>query len=175
MLIVRGRCFGFHPSCHKANRILENLLWNWGKLKRPFVVYQEERIAQYKRAIVPRWLLRCYVHRIVCKCHLVQLGIHPQGWHRPGMLYSNFVESLSRSYKNPCGCDIYTWQYLVGCNNHTYNSEVAIKVSWVAISVLHDAPPSVQLEVSRWYTFLWLKVGNVHSLGINEGSAGRNG
>ena len=33
VLIVCGRCFGFHLSYDKANRTLEILFWNWSKLK----------------------------------------------------------------------------------------------------------------------------------------------
>ena len=100
-------------------------------------------MAEHKRDIVPRWLLGEYVHRNLCQSHLVQVGIYSQGWHRHGALYSNFVDSFSRSYKNPCGCEVYDCQYFVGCIKTTMNSEVATKLFWIAINVLHDAPPLV--------------------------------
>ena len=53
------------------------------------------------------------------------------------------VDNLSRSYKNPCGCEVSGWQYPVGCIKNIMNSEAANKLSWVAMIVLRDAPPSV--------------------------------
>ena len=41
VLVVRGRCFCSHGSCLAASRALENLLWNWSKTRRPFLVYKE--------------------------------------------------------------------------------------------------------------------------------------
>ena len=35
VLIVRGRCFGYHRNCFRANSVLENLLWNRSKMRRP--------------------------------------------------------------------------------------------------------------------------------------------
>ena len=141
VLIVRGCRFGFHSSHFRANRVLEHLFWNSYELKQPYVVYREDCEVNHKRDIVPRWLLGEYVHANFCQCHVV--GPHPRGWHRPGTLYSNFVDDLSRSYKEPCGCYVLGWQDLVGCIKNTMNSEVAIKLSWAAMNVLYDAPPSV--------------------------------
>ena len=35
VLIVRGRSFSANKVCFKANRALENLLWNWSNMGRP--------------------------------------------------------------------------------------------------------------------------------------------
>ena len=35
VLIVRGRCFVSNKFSFRANRVLENLLWNWSSMRRP--------------------------------------------------------------------------------------------------------------------------------------------
>ena len=41
VLIMRGRCFSSQEICFRANRTLENLMWNWSKMQRLYLVYQE--------------------------------------------------------------------------------------------------------------------------------------
>ena len=45
VLEVRGRCFGPNKFCLRANRILEDVLWNWACGGRPYLVYREGREA----------------------------------------------------------------------------------------------------------------------------------
>ena len=57
VLIVRGRCFGYQRNCFRgANSVLENLLWNWSKMRRPYVVYQEGKLATNDCDPVLGWL-----------------------------------------------------------------------------------------------------------------------
>ena len=82
VLIVHGRRFGHHRCYYHANIVLENLFWNWSKLKRPYVVYQENKVPYHKRDIVPQWFNKGFVYPDFCQCHVV--GHHCKGWHRPG-------------------------------------------------------------------------------------------
>ena len=141
VLIVRGRCFRSHKSYFKATRVLENLLWDWSRLKRPYVVYQEGKVAYHSQDPVPQWLLMDQILDSICQCKLT--GPHPQGWRRPGKLYSNFMDDLGQSYEEPCRCKVSNWQYPDGCTRNTMNSRIATSLCWIAMNALRDAPPSV--------------------------------
>ena len=68
--IVRGRCFGRHRNCFRANRALDKLLWNWSEMRRPYVVYMEDNMAISPGDFVPYWF-RTYKYRNLCQCHLL--------------------------------------------------------------------------------------------------------
>ena len=82
--IVRGRCFGHHRNCFTANRALENLLWNWSKLRRPYVAHEEYKMATCIGDSVPKWLGSVMIDWKCCQCCL--LGSYPKGRHRSGAL-----------------------------------------------------------------------------------------
>ena len=71
VLIVHGRCFSSSKVCFRANRMLEDLLWNWSKMRRPYVVYREGNDGIGDCDPVPAWLAHECVHRDFCQCHLV--------------------------------------------------------------------------------------------------------
>lgn len=66
MLIVRGRCCGNHRNCFCANSVLEDLLWNWSKMRRPYVVYQEGKTATSDCDPIPGWLTQECVYKDFC-------------------------------------------------------------------------------------------------------------
>ena len=152
MLIVRGRCFGHHDSYYRANVVLENLLWQWNELKRPFVVYQEERVPYHRRDVIPRWLITDWhlqTHRNFCQCHSV--GYDWPGWHRPGTLYSNFVHDLGMCYGDPGKCTQNVgWRYPYGWTKDMMNSEIAGMFSRIVMHALHRAPPPVPPRSEVW-------------------------
>ena len=90
VLIVRGRCFGDHRNCFRANRVLENLVWNWSKMRRPYVLYRD-RNAEIRNGCdpIPGWLTQECDYKNLCQCRLV--GADYQGWCRPGSLYGNVM------------------------------------------------------------------------------------
>ena len=66
VLIVRGRCFSSYGVCFRANRALENLLWNWFRMQRPYVVYREWYDGIGNGDLVPSWLVKGCVHKDFC-------------------------------------------------------------------------------------------------------------
>ena len=66
VLIVRGRCFSSNTVCFRANRVLADLLWNWSKMRRPYVVYGEGNGGIGDCDFVPAWLTHECVHRDFC-------------------------------------------------------------------------------------------------------------
>ena len=90
VLIVPGRCFCSHKSCHAASPVLENLLWHWSKTDRPYLVYKEGSKATVGGDLMPGWLSRrCWGDS--CQCNFVgrNKAFNRLGWHHPGSLYSN--------------------------------------------------------------------------------------
>ena len=71
VLVVRCRCFSTSKVYFRANRVLENLLWNWSKMGRPYVVYREGREVSGGGDPVPSWLSGECVHQDFCQCNLV--------------------------------------------------------------------------------------------------------
>ena len=63
VLVVCGRCFSSSNTCYRANRVLENVLWNWSKLGRPYVVYKEGGVDIGGGDPVPAWLNEFCVYR----------------------------------------------------------------------------------------------------------------
>ena len=147
VLIVRGRCFGDHKVCFRANRILEQLLWKSSKMRRPYVVYREgkEEHLHSGRSLgadpVPDWLRHECVYKDLCQCNLA--GPRHPDWHHPGSLYSNVVSRRRQLFKKQCGCSCTLWSLPFDCIKNTKNTDIAIKVSRVVIHVLSDVPPSV--------------------------------
>ena len=122
--------------------MLQILLWHWSGMRRPYVVYQGGNIGIAGVCdLLPGWLAKECVYKDLCQCHLV--GLRPQGWHRPGALYSNIVCRRSQLFERPCGLSHVGWKFLIGCNERTKNVEIAIKLSRVVMHVLTDVPPSV--------------------------------
>ena len=99
VLIVRGRCFGSNHCCHWANRILENLLWNWACVGRPYVVYNEGGEVSGGGGVVPKWLEGNCTYPDFCQCKLVG----GWSWHHPGSLYSNIVGRQHKFFGGNCG------------------------------------------------------------------------
>ena len=141
VLVVRGRCFSTNKVCFRANRVLENLLWNWSKMGRPYVVYQEGSEISGGRDPVPPWLAGECVYRDFCQCNLV--GRRHQGWHHPGALYSNIICRRHQLFEGRCGCSKVEWEFPSGCNKNIKNQEIAIRLSRIVIQVSSNAPPSV--------------------------------
>ena len=151
VLVVRGRRFSSNKVCFRANRVLDNLLWNWSKMRRPYVVYREGNEGIGDGVFVPAWFTHACVHRDFCRCHLV--GSRPQGWHHPGALYSNVVSRLHQLFERRCGCSHVHLPYPIGSNANTItqnktnknnkNAEIAVKLSTVFVHVLTDVPPVV--------------------------------
>ena len=150
VLIVRGPCFSSHTVCFRASRVLENLLWNWPRLGRPYLVYKEGNKGIGGGDPVPGWLDNWYVYRDFCQCHMLgrdALGEarFPQNevWHYPGTLFSNVLgrhhQLLGGSWRNLHA----NWPYPEGCNRNTMNAHVATKLSGLVMHVLGDVPPSV--------------------------------
>ena len=146
MVIVRERCFSDHRNCSRANRVLENLLWNWSKMRRLYMVYQDTNAeVPSGRDLLPGWFTQECVYKNLCQCQLV--GIDYQGWCRQGSLYSNVVCRRFHLFegRNDCtgGTGIYDslpWNYF---HRNANNREIAIGLSYVVLHVLRDAPPSV--------------------------------
>ena len=138
---MRGRCFSFNGPCFRANRVLENLLWNWSQMRRPYVVYQEGNEATSKCDPVPSWLTRECVYKDVCQCHVV--GPHLHDWHHPGALYSNVVSRRHQLFDRRCGCSQVGYEFPSGCIMNTKNLLIATRLPRAMLHVLTDAPPSV--------------------------------
>ena len=102
MLIVRGRCFSTHKFCFRANRVLENLLWNWSKMRRPYVVYRGGNDGTGDCDLVPAWLTHECVYKGFCQCNLV--GPRYNDWHHLGALYSNIVSRRHQLFEGRRGC-----------------------------------------------------------------------
>ena len=141
MLIVRGRCSSAHKVCFRANRPLENLLWNWSQMRRPYVVYREGNDGISDIDLAPAWLTHECVYKDFCQCHLV--GSSHKDWHRPGSLNSNVVGRRRRLFEKQCGCSHVQWSFPNGCNKNSKNSGIAIQLSRAMIHVLRDVLPSV--------------------------------
>ena len=141
ILNVLSRCFSSNKVCYRANRVLDNLLWNWSKMQRLYVVYQEGNDGIIGSDLVPPWLTRECVHRDFCQCHLVSVR-HPD-WHYPGSLHSNVVSRRHQLFERSCGCSQVPWPFPVGCNESTKNAEIATKLFRVVMDVLVDVPPAV--------------------------------
>ena len=71
VLIVRGRCFRSNKVSLRANRVLENVLWIWSSMRRPYVVHTEGRHDTPFADPIPDWLERENVYRHFCQCHLL--------------------------------------------------------------------------------------------------------
>ena len=141
MLVVRGRCFGIPSNCFRANRVLEYLLWSWSKMRRPYVLYQEGKLANSNCDFVPGWLTQECVYKDVCKCNVLIYA--DDDWHRPGSLYSNVVCRRFQLFERRCGCSHDNWRFPRGCGRNTKNREIANRLSWIVMHVLIDSPPSV--------------------------------
>ena len=153
ILIVRGRCFSDHHACFRANRVLENLLWNWDKLKRPYLVYQEGN--QTTGDPVPRWFDKTCGYNQFCQCNFVgrinSLGRvrfpGQPGWHYPGSLYINVLhrghQVAGYGGQQRCKFEQVECPYPDGCNKNTMNELIATKVTRMMIGVLKDRPLSV--------------------------------
>ena len=102
VFIVRGRCYSSSKVCFRANRVLEHVLWNWSKMRRPYVVYRGGNGGIGSGDFVPSWFAKECVHRSCCQCKLV--GSRHQGWHHPGALYSNVVSRRRQLFEKDCGC-----------------------------------------------------------------------
>ena len=56
VLVVCGRYIGPNKICLRANRVLENWLWNWSSVSRPYVVYREGSEASGGGDPIRNWL-----------------------------------------------------------------------------------------------------------------------
>ena len=56
VLVIRGRCWCSQRSYFRSNRVLENLLWRWCEMGRPFVVYKEGHAEIGGGEPIPAWL-----------------------------------------------------------------------------------------------------------------------
>ena len=165
VLVVRGRCFSSNKVCLRANRALENLLWNWSKMRRPYVVYKEGCDDIVGSDPVLAWLRQECVHQDFCQCNLV--GSRHPNWHYPGSLFSNVISRRHQLFENRCGCSHIQWPFPLGCNRNTKNVEIAIKLARVMMHVLTDIPLRYPKEVCRWCLFLGL--GNLSQNGsVND-------
>ena len=140
--------------------VLENLLWDWSQLGRPYLAHTEGigpsfRFAPGDEDPVPRWLNQWRVRRDFCQCHMIGGSKHgysasdiwfPQGhsWHRPGSLYSNV---LKRHHQLVDGCRPHLHARLpdplLTCNWNIMNAQIATRLSRVVIDVLRGNPPVV--------------------------------
>ena len=135
VLIVRGRCFSTSSQlCFRANRVLENLLWNLSKMGRPYVVYPDGSESNGGGDLVPAWLSGECVYQGFCHCNMVSL--RHQGWHHLGALYSNIVSRRHQLFEGHCGCSHDKLPFPRGCNRNTKNVEIAIKLCRVVTHVL---------------------------------------
>ena len=97
VLVIRGRCWCSQKNWFRSNCVLENLLWRWCEVGRPFMVYKEGNGETGGGDPVPAWLKGIFcVGDDFCQCNLVGVGllgsllnINGHGWHHPGMLYAN--------------------------------------------------------------------------------------
>ena len=161
-LIVRGCCFSSNKYCLRANRVLDILLWNWSKMRRPYVAYREGNGGIGSSDLVPAWLTHECVHKGFCQCRLV--GSRHRGWHYPGALYSNVVSRRRRSFERRCGYSHANGPFPRGCIRNTKNVEMANKLSRVVMHVFIDMPPSVPKEARRWRRFS--RLGNLSQNGV---------
>ena len=131
VLIVRGRCFRSSKISLRANRALENLLWNWSSMRRPYVVFTGGRSGIRYVDPIPAWLERERVYHHLCQCHL--LGPRHAGWHRHGSLYSNVVRvNWEMMWSCRLGC-CKQRPFPEGCTKNTMNTEIATKHTRVVI------------------------------------------
>ena len=121
--------------------VLENLLWNWSKMVRPYVVYQEGSEGICDGNPVPSWLLGECVYKDFCQCNLVSR--RHQGWHHPGALYSNMISRRHELFEGHCGQSNIQRPFPIDCDRNTKNVEIATRLSRVVMHVLTDVLPSV--------------------------------
>ena len=119
VLVVRGRCFSANKICFRANRVLENLLWNWSKLGRPYVVYQGGSEGTGGGYPMPSWLLGGCVYNDFCQCYVVSR--RHQGWHHPGALCSNIISRRHQLFEGHCGQSHIQMLFPNGCDRNTKN------------------------------------------------------
>ena len=112
ILVVRGRCFSSQPGRFSSNRVLENLLWHWRFIGRPYLVYKEGCTSTGDGDPVPKWIVdsECYCSDF-CQCSLVSQGQGQGAWHHPGQIFSN-VSALNVAFDRSgshcifkCDCD----------------------------------------------------------------------
>ena len=110
-------------------------------MRRPYAVYQEGKMSNIDCDPVPGWLIQGCVYNDFCQCNL--LTYVDDDWHRPGSLYSNVVCRRFQLFERRCGCSRDHWRFPRGCGRNIRNREIAIRLSWIVMHVLTDAPPSV--------------------------------
>ena len=145
-------------TCCRANRVLDNLLWNWSKMGQPYIVYREGSVEIGGGDPVPAWLDEWCVYNDFCQCNLVGLtdsrgrARFPQhsGWHHPGAPYSNVMWRCHQFFSCNCHYSRLKWPYPSGGNRNTVNALIATKFTRTTIHVLNGNPPSVPPKVSRW-------------------------
>lgn len=156
VLVVRGRCFCSHKSCHAANRVLEELPWQWSKTKRPFVVYTDGSVELGGGDLVLNWLNEGQNYDRVCQCNLVAGRKH---WHRPGKLYTNItdmklafemdstqLEPVGITYIWACKClhvDVKIHFPHKSCTKRSMNGQIVAVLCRATIEVLQKTPPKV--------------------------------
>ena len=148
--IVRGRCFSSHKVGFRANRVLENWLWNRSKLGRLYRVYKEGNKGTGGGDPILAWLEDWCAYKDVCQCQLVGTNNkgeirfpQHQGWHRPGTFYSNGLGRRHQLVRGSCRYVQANWPYPESCNRNIMNTHVAINLTKLMTHVLGDAPPSV--------------------------------
>lgn len=148
ILIIRGRCWSSLNNFFRSNRVSENLLWHWQDQRRPFVVYKEGNDAIGGGDPIPGWLMSCGYCACgdFCKCKLVGVEIsgrprfvNGQGWHHPGMLYSNsgaVWHKCPQVFRCDCRCSqVKTHHPDRHCNRHTMNGLIAAKLTRTVLSM----------------------------------------
>lgn len=153
-MVVRGRCFGTRKGCFAANRALEDLLWQWGKSLRPYIVYEEGSEGTGGGGPVPKWLEKCICFKDgFCQCNLVRdfdsaefRVINGRGWHHPGKLYSN-INDMKFAFERHCFACPGRWgckcdYSRVKCNyprepgtKHTVNETICVSLVCIALHV----------------------------------------
>ena len=152
VLVVRGHCLSSSHACFRANRVLENLLRNWSKMGRSYMVCKEGSVRIGGGDPVPVWLGEWCVYNDFCQCNLVgfmddrrEVGFEQRrNWHHPGAPCSNLMWRCHQLFKCNCRCSQLRRRYPGDqCNRNTMNVLLAIRPVRSIIHVLVDATPSV--------------------------------
>ena len=141
ILIVRGRCFGLLGVCFRATRVLEDLLWIWATMGRPYLVYQEGNNTTLVCDPIPAWLIVECVYKDFCQCHIV--GLRLDGRQHPGALYGNVVSRDHQLVGGRCCCLPAVFGFPHGYNTNIKIGEIATKLSSAMVQFLEDLRPSL--------------------------------
>ena len=156
VLVVRGRCFSSSHACFGAGKVLDELLWGWSKMWRPYVVYNDNRVHIGGGDPVPVWLSEWCVYKDLCQCDLVGFGgdqrevdfQQRRNLHHPGAFCNNLMWRCHKCFKCRCRYSRFKLVHFDDqCDRNAMDVLIAAKFVRSIVHVLVGDPPSIHPRV----------------------------